>query len=69
MRRREFMAVFGGATIGWPLASRAQQHDRMRRIAVLMGLPKDDPETQARLAAFRQGLEKRGWSEGRNLQI
>jgi len=69
MRRREFIAVLGGAAIGWPLALRAQQRDRMRRIAVLMGLPEDDPETKARLAAFRQGLEKRGWSEGRNLEI
>ncbi len=69
MRRRELIAVLGGAGIGWPLALRAQQRDRMRRIAVLMGLAEDDPEAKARLAAFRQGLEKRGWSEGRNLQI
>jgi putative tryptophan/tyrosine transport system substrate-binding protein len=69
MRRREFIAALSGAAIGWPLDTRAQQRDRMRRIAVLMGLAEDDPETKARLAAFRQGLEKRGWSEGRNLQI
>src|SRR5262249_9470395 len=69
MRRREFIAVLGGAAMGWPLALRAQQRDRMRRIAVLMGLPEDDPETKARLAAFRQGFEKRGWSEGRDLEI
>ena len=69
MRRREFIAALSGAAIGWPPDTRAQQRDRMRRVAVLMGLAEDDPETKARLAAFRQGLEKRGWSEGRNLQI
>jgi putative tryptophan/tyrosine transport system substrate-binding protein len=69
MRRREFIAVLGGAGIGWSLASRAQQRDRVRRIAVLMGLAEDDPEAKARVAAFRQGLETRGWSEGSNLQI
>jgi putative tryptophan/tyrosine transport system substrate-binding protein len=69
MKRREFITFVGSVATGWPLIARAQQHDRMRHIAVLMGLPKDDPETQARLAAFLQGLEKRGWSEGRNLQI
>src|SRR5260370_32466490 len=69
MRRREFIALLGSAAAGWPLAARAQQHERMRRIAVLMGLAEYDPETKARLAAFRQGLEKRGWSEARNLQI
>jgi putative tryptophan/tyrosine transport system substrate-binding protein len=52
-----------------PLAARAQQPDGMQRIGVLMGLAEDDPETKARLAAFRQGLEKRGWSEGRNVRI
>jgi putative tryptophan/tyrosine transport system substrate-binding protein len=69
MRRREFIALFGGAAAAWPLAARAQQQERMRRIGVLTGLAEDDPENKARLAAFRQGLEKRGWSEGRNVSI
>jgi putative tryptophan/tyrosine transport system substrate-binding protein len=66
MRRREFITLLGGAA-AWPLAARAQE--RMRHIGVLMGYAEDDPETKARLAAFRQGLEKRGWSEGRNVHI
>jgi ABC-type uncharacterized transport system substrate-binding protein len=69
MNRRAFITLLGGAISTWPLAARAQQPDRVRRIAVLMGLAEDDPETKARLAAFRQGLEKRGWSEGRNVRI
>ena len=69
MRRRQFITLLGGAAAAWPLAARAQQPERMRRIGVLMGLAEDDPETKARLAAFRQGLEKRGWSEGRNVRI
>jgi putative tryptophan/tyrosine transport system substrate-binding protein len=69
MRRREFMTLLGGAAVVWPLAARAQQTDRVRRIGVLMGYAEGDPETKARLAAFRQRLEKRGWSEGRNVHI
>ena len=69
MRRREFITLLSGATVVWPLAARAQQADRVRRIGVLMGYTEDDPETKARLAAFRQRLEKRGWSEGRNVHI
>ena len=68
MRRREFIAGLGGAAV-WPLAARAQQGERVRRIGVLIGLAGDDSEAQARLAAFRQGMQQRGWSEGRNLQI
>jgi putative tryptophan/tyrosine transport system substrate-binding protein len=68
MRRREFITLFGAAA-AWPLSARAQQGERVRRIGVLMGLAEDDPETNARLAAFRQGLEKRGWTEGRNVRI
>jgi putative ABC transport system substrate-binding protein len=68
MRRREFISLLGGAAV-WPLAARAQQPERMRHIGVLLGFAEDDPETKARLAAFRQGLEKRGWTEGRNVRI
>ena len=68
MRRREFITLLSGAIV-WPLAARAQQADKVRRIGVLMGYAEDDPETKARLAAFRQRLEKRGWSEGRNVHI
>jgi putative tryptophan/tyrosine transport system substrate-binding protein len=69
MRRRDFITLLGGAAATCPLAARAQQPDGMQRIGVLMALAEDDPETKARLAAFRQGLEKRGWSEGRNVRI
>jgi putative tryptophan/tyrosine transport system substrate-binding protein len=69
MRRREFITVLGCTAIAWPLAARAQQPDRIRRIGVLAALAEDDPDTTARLAGFRQGLEKRGWSEGRNVHI
>jgi putative tryptophan/tyrosine transport system substrate-binding protein len=66
--RRDFITLLGGAA-AWPLAARAQQPDRMRRIGVLMGFAEDDPEMKARLAALLQGLQKRGWSEGRNVHI
>jgi putative tryptophan/tyrosine transport system substrate-binding protein len=70
MRRREFITVLGGAAVaGWPLVAHAQQPERMRRVGVLAASAEDDPETQARLAAFRQRLEKRGWFEGRNVHI
>jgi len=68
MRRRNFITLVGGA-IAWPLAVRAQQPERMRRIGVLMPFAKDNPEGQARTAAFLQELQKLGWTEGRNLQI
>jgi putative ABC transport system substrate-binding protein len=68
MRRREFIALIGGAA-AWPLAARAQQGERVRRIGVLMSLAADDPEGQARLAAFAQGLQELGWSIGRNVRI
>ena len=69
MRRRRFLGVLGGAGVAWPLAARAQQPERMRRLGVLFTLAKDNAEGQARLAAFRQGLEALGWTNGRNLQI
>jgi putative ABC transport system substrate-binding protein len=67
MRRREFLGLTGGVVATWPLATRAQE--RMRRIGVLVGLEKDDPDTKARLAGFRQGLERLGWSESQNVRI
>jgi len=68
MRRREFITLVGGAA-AWPLAARAQQSDRMRRIAALMNNAEDDPEGQTCAAAFRQGLQTLGWNEGKNLSI
>jgi putative tryptophan/tyrosine transport system substrate-binding protein len=69
MRRREFIAVLGGAVVAWPMAVRAQQPDRPRRIGVLMNRTESDPEYGARLTAFRQGLEKFGWTGDRNARI
>ena len=69
MRRREFMAVLGGAAAAWPPAARAQEREKVRRIGVLMNLAADDPESPARLAAFLQGLEQLGWTDGRNVRI
>ena len=68
MRRREFITLLGGAA-AWPLAARAQQDERMRRIGVLMLYAENDPAGQVRARAFRQGIEKLGWTVGRNLQI
>ena len=68
MRRRDFITLIGGATAAWPLAARAQQ-SAMRRVGVLIALPENDPELQKWIAAFRRGLEKLGWSEGRNVQL
>ena len=69
MKRREFITLLGGTVIAWPLTARAQQRERMRRIGVLMSLAADDPEGQARLTAFVQGLQELGWTDGRNVQI
>jgi ABC-type uncharacterized transport system substrate-binding protein len=69
MRRRGFISLLGGAAAAWPLAARAQQRERMRRIGVLVGLSADDALAQARNAAFLQGLSDAGWRVGRNLQI
>ena len=68
MIRREFIALLGGAAAAWPLAARAQQPERMRRIGVLLGAA-DDPEGQARVMALKQGLRELGWADGRNIQI
>src|SRR5258705_7657793 len=69
MRRREFIALVGGTATTWPLVARAQQTGRMRRIGVLMNFAADDPEGQARIAAFHQGLQERSWTLGRNARI
>ena len=70
MKRREFITLLGGATaVAWPLAARAQQPDRARRIGVLMASAADDSESQARLAALAQALKQLGWSDGGNLRI
>jgi len=69
IRRRDFITLLGGAAAVWPLAARAQQPERMRRIGVLMNLAADDPEGQARVAAFLQGLQEAGWAVGRNAQV
>jgi putative ABC transport system substrate-binding protein len=66
--RREFVTLLGGAA-AWPLAAHAQQPERMRRIGVLIPYAADDPEGQARIAAFLQGLQQLGWTEGRNVRI
>src|SRR5262245_34311631 len=68
MRRREFITVLGG-TLAWPLAARGQQAEQVRRIGVLMARREDDPDEQARLSAFLQGLQESGWSDGRNVRI
>jgi putative ABC transport system substrate-binding protein len=70
MKRREFIALLAGAVAGWPLAARAQQDQRVRRIGVLMGdFPENVPEGRAVDAAFREELQTRGWAEGRNIRI
>src|SRR6516162_2804748 len=70
MKRREFITLLGGgAAATWPLAARAQQTERVRRIGVLMGWPESDPEAQSERAAFVQELQKLGWADGRNLRI
>jgi putative ABC transport system substrate-binding protein len=68
MKRREFMALLAGAAAGGPLAARAQQGDRIRRIGVMVSLAESDPEAQANVAALREGLQRLGWTEGRNIR-
>jgi putative ABC transport system substrate-binding protein len=67
--RREVITLIGGAAAAWPLAARAQQPDRVRRIGVLMAMTADDPESPARLAAFAQGLQQSGWTIGQNVRV
>jgi putative ABC transport system substrate-binding protein len=69
MKRRQFMTLVGGAAATWPLVARAQQSSRVRRIGVLMGYAESDPDARAWYAAFREGLQKLGWTPGHNMQI
>jgi putative tryptophan/tyrosine transport system substrate-binding protein len=68
MKRRKFIALLGGAAAAWPLSARAQQSDRVRRVGVLMTTA-NDAQGQPQITAFREGLEKLGWIEGRNIQM
>jgi len=69
MRRREFLSALGGAATAWPFAARAQQGERVRRIGALFGVGLNNSDAQARYAAFRQGLQQLGWTEGRNMRL
>jgi ABC-type uncharacterized transport system substrate-binding protein len=70
MKRRDFITLLGGAGLAaWPLAARAQQSDRVRRIGILMTIAANDPESQARIVAFAQSLQALGWTDGRNARI
>ncbi len=69
IRRREFIFTLGGAAAAWPLAARAQQPEQMRRIGVLFGFAEHDPESLPRVTAFRQALERHGWTQDRNVRI
>src|SRR5262249_49972549 len=68
-RRREFITLLGGAAVAWPLAARAQQRARIRRVGVLMNFTPDDAAAQPRLTRFLQRLQELGWTEGRNLHV
>jgi putative tryptophan/tyrosine transport system substrate-binding protein len=69
VKRRDFITLLGGATVARPITAHAQQAERMRRIGVLMDLAENDPEGQVRIAAFLQGLQQLGWTDGRNVRI
>jgi putative tryptophan/tyrosine transport system substrate-binding protein len=71
MRRREFIGLFGGAAVAWPLVVSAQQPERVRRIGVIFGtgIDVDDADLQNRLGAFQQGLKEAGWIDGQNIRI
>src|SRR5262245_11057905 len=69
MRRREFIALLGAGVAGWPLAARAQQAERTRRIGLLSNLAENDTEVLSWVTAFREQLERAGWTEGRNIRF
>jgi putative ABC transport system substrate-binding protein len=69
MKRREFVALIGGAAAAWPLPARSEQPDKVPRVGALMGFAETDPIGLRRFAAFKKGLEDAGWTEGRNLTI
>jgi putative ABC transport system substrate-binding protein len=69
VRRREFITLLGGMTLGWPLAARAQRAERLQRIGMLMNFPASDPEAPIRVAAFLQRLQELGWTDRRNVEI
>src|SRR5258708_1188378 len=69
IRRREFITLLGGAAAAWPLAARAQQSDRVRRVAVVHALAENDPEAHQGVMSFQQGLAKLGWQVDRNLHV
>jgi putative ABC transport system substrate-binding protein len=69
MRRRQFISILGGAAVSWPIRARAQQHERTRRIGVVMGYPETNPSAHLLVTTFREQLRKLGWSEGDNCRI
>jgi putative ABC transport system substrate-binding protein len=69
MLRRDFITLVGGAAAAWPLAARAQQPEKTRRVGILMNTSETDPESGVRLSAFQQEIEIEGWKVGRNLQL
>ena len=69
MRRRDFIKVLAGSAVTWPLAARAQQTEQVRRVGVLMNVAPEHPEGQPFVSAFRQALQRLGWTEGRNIRI
>ena len=69
MRRREFITLLGGAAAAWPLAAKAQQGDRVRRVGVLMPFGENDPVMKPRVFAFERALADLGWTDGRNVRI
>ena len=69
MRRRQFIGALGGAAMAWPVVARGQQQEQMRSVGALIGATADDPDAQARTAAFVQALRQLGWTDGRNVRI